>query len=234
MLFQPVTDLNCTSVIRHASTHTLRLEQSGNVHRQTCFFTGNGSSSPAHLPTLRTTLQWQSPRKKFHLPGSVSQHGLCSTDLSRKLARYSSLPKSSTEQALPYGHTFQGGTQYAGRSQRETRLANLRRLCPITNTDRTPTLHRRRTWARYRQHGLCSRRDNYRPVSIRFSLGAFPSSKSRYQTAYVARSTWQYPYVYPHLRWQTTRCLSPQTTTSKTCKSKSQSLLRSLFQQNIM
>lgn len=128
MLFQPVTDLNCTSVIRHASTHTLRLEQSGNVHRQTCFFTGNGSSSPAHLPTLRTTLQWQSPRKKFHLPGSVSQHGLCSTDLSRKLARYRSLPKSSTEQALPYGHTFQGGTQYAGRSQRETRLANLRRL----------------------------------------------------------------------------------------------------------
>jgi len=144
MSFHPVTDLNCTSVIRHASTYTFWLEQLGNVHRQTCFYSGNGSSTSAYVSALCETLQWRSSRKKIHLSGSVSQYGLCTTDLPRKSARHRSLFESATEQALPYVDPFQRSAQHAGRSQREMRLANLCRLRPVTDTDRTSTLYQRR------------------------------------------------------------------------------------------
>ncbi|HLZ18943.1 MAG TPA: DUF4372 domain-containing protein, partial [Smithellaceae bacterium] len=44
-------------------------------------------------------------RSRAFLSGSISEHGICSTDLQRKSAEYSSLPSRSQTEDLSYGHS---------------------------------------------------------------------------------------------------------------------------------
>ncbi len=115
MQFSPVTDLNCSSSVRHASSLNSRLEQSVDVHRKTCFLAGNGSPASAYLSSLCSTLRRQPRYKTLHVPRSVPLYGIRSADLSGKPVRYRSLPQSTEQQALPYGHTLQSCTQHTGR-----------------------------------------------------------------------------------------------------------------------
>ena len=206
MSFPPVTDLNRPHGQRQDLTWHSRLGRSVDVYRQTRFCTGDRSSASAYLAALYSTLRWQQAYQAVQLPRSISLHGFCSAHLPGEPPRYRSLPQSPEQQALSYGHTFQRRTQYIGRCQRKTRLAHLCQLRSVTYPDRPTTLCPGGSWARTRQHHLRARRHDNRPLSFRLSMGAFQANQGSYKAAYIARSTRQYPFVYPHIRRQAARC----------------------------
>ncbi len=139
------------------------------------------------------------------MPRSISLHGFCSVDLPRKLARHRSLSKSTKQQTLPYGHTDQSSPQHISRCQRKTRLADLCRFCSVSNTDCSRTLCRRSSWSRTRQHRLCTRCHDHRPLPVGLPLGSLSKNQRGYQTTYFTRSVGQYPFIYPYLRRQDAR-----------------------------
>ena len=77
--------------------------------------------------------------------------------------------------------------------QRTARLAYLRRLCASLDPDRPASVCRRRFRTRTRQHGLCPRCVDHRPVSLGVSLGAVSFDQVCGEVAYLAGSSWQYP-----------------------------------------
>src|SRR5271169_559486 len=60
------------------------------------------------------TIQRQLQDQEFYLFGSVPLYGICPTDLSGELTRYSGLFTSGQAKALSYGHPRQGLPQYSG------------------------------------------------------------------------------------------------------------------------
>jgi len=67
-------------------------------------------------------------------------------------------------------------------------------------------IQRRPVSRRSGRNGLCFGCNNYRPLSIRVSLGTFPQEKSRRQTPYPIGFKGQYSYIHPHFRRQVARC----------------------------
>src|SRR5207253_11266060 len=83
-----------------------------------------------HVSPLCGALWRRAQGQEFFLPGSLSLHGFWSTDLSRKFARYRSVPACASGQAVPHGHQEPGVAEYSRRCQREPRLAHLRPTLP--------------------------------------------------------------------------------------------------------
>ena len=170
---------------------------------------------------LRGTLWRYVQGQKFFLSRPIPLYGFCSTDLSRKLARHRSVPARATAQALSHGHQEPGVPQYSGRCQRESRLAHLRRLCPVAHCHRPPSLYHRTVWYRFERHGLCFGCQHDRPVSVGLSVGAVSLDQGGHQVAHALGFAWQYPFVSPHQRRQTSTswtccCPSPVLSTSWT------------------
>ena len=126
-----VIDLNCEPHILHTFPLISDLERHSHVQRQTGLCANNRSPSASHFTPLYSTIRWQLSHQEFQLPGPISMHGFCSAYLPRKLARYRSLLTCPEQQTLSHGHTYQSLAIHFGRSQRETRLAYLRRKRPF-------------------------------------------------------------------------------------------------------
>lgn len=173
--------------------------------RQARFLSADGSSSVAYVSLLRSTLPWRPVRQKLSMPGSVSHHGVCATDLSGKPARYRSPPSRSEDQAISHGHTGGYFSKHIGRCQRATRLANLCRLRPVVDQDRSTAICRGGSGPGTRQHDLRTRRFNHRFVPVYFSIGIVPFHQVSRQAAYSARSVGQYPHLHSSLGRQTPR-----------------------------
>lgn len=89
--------------------------------------------------------------------------------------------------------------------QRATRLAYRRRFGPSTHPDRPQASCRRQHWGRTRQHRLCPRRLDHRPLPVGLSLGTFSPNQSGGQTPHPARSAGQHPDIHTYLRGQASR-----------------------------
>src|ERR1019366_3710902 len=100
-------------------------------------------SSPA-VSTLCRPLRRRLQSPQLFLLGSASLFGLRPTDLSRELARHRSLPAFAPPPTLPLGTARRSGAQHAGRSERKSRLAHLRRSRPRLDPAGAATLRRRR------------------------------------------------------------------------------------------
>ena len=124
-----VIDLRCTRPRMMLSSFIFRRGNS-HVRKQTCFFTGHRPPSDTHLSPMCRPLPRQPLRQIVLLPRSVSLHGLGSIDLPREPARYRVLPTRTvrTSSTIWAGRCLQ---KYSRRCKRGTRLAHLRRLCPI-------------------------------------------------------------------------------------------------------
>src|SRR5210317_2649385 len=96
-----VTDLNWSSLHIKSDPSFHSLGQRSYVYGQSRLFSTHGPSTVAYLSALCSTLSRQSQNPVLFLPRSVSMHGICPTDLSRKPARHRSLFARSTKQALP-------------------------------------------------------------------------------------------------------------------------------------
>ena len=162
----PVTDLKSCSI--SLSLPVLYLSQGGSsyVYRQTHFFSGNRSYAHAYIPSMCATVQGQLSCKTFHLPRSVSMHGVCPTYISGKSPRYRGMSPCPAKQTISYGHSGKNFTQHTGRGQRKTRLAYLCRLCPIAYLHSSTIIHQRRFRSRTRSNCICLRFHNHRPQLV--------------------------------------------------------------------
>jgi len=116
--------------------------------------------------------------KTFFLLGSVSLYGLRLADLSGKSPGYRSLPAYRQDQALSHGDSGQGLQKYsgAGARERDSRLENLRRLCPSPDQNRERVVRGREFRTGTQADRLCTRCHNYRPLPLRVPSGIGQSS----------------------------------------------------------
>src|SRR6266851_1721675 len=97
---------------------------------------GDGAFPRLRVSEMRHTLRGRFWKAQLFLLGSVSLSRLRATDLSRKLARYRSLPAFGAREALSHGLPRPHLTVHSSGRQRVRRLAHLRRLRPSLNRNR--------------------------------------------------------------------------------------------------
>src|SRR5439155_93869 len=95
-------DLNCVETICDPASNLLV----GGTHEfgQVGVCANHAVFAIDHVSPLCGALWRRAQGQEFFLPGSLSLHGFCSTDLSRKFARHRSVPACASGQAVPYGH----------------------------------------------------------------------------------------------------------------------------------
>src|SRR6185503_9551038 len=151
------------------------------------FYATDGLSSDQIFSPLRATLRRRFQGKEFFLLGSVPVHGLRPAYLSRKPARYRSMPAGATAQALSSWDSRSDLAQHLGPCELRARLAHLRRLRPSADYPRSGTLSERLFRRRVGPDGLRARCHHDRFVPGTFPLGRVPQSQRSGETPYPAR-----------------------------------------------
>src|SRR5215204_267290 len=139
--------------------------------------TTDGLSSCQGFSTLCQTLPGRLQTQDFFLLGSISLHGLRTTNLSGEFARYRSLPARATDQALSPRHSRPSLTQHSGPCKLGARLAHLRRLCASVDYPRPRALRGRQLRRGIGPDGLRARCHYHRFVSGTFPWAQFRKHK---------------------------------------------------------
>ena len=126
------------------------------------------------------------------------------------------LSVSAIGQALSYGFARAGSPLHTGRRQRNSRLADLRRVWPTTDRAGQAVVCRRRSGRGSAQHCLCARLDHDRSMSVDVSLGAFSFDQGSSEDAHATRPAWQHSKFHSHIRRQTARCSCARYAASRT------------------
>src|SRR5690606_19203568 len=125
--------------------HSLALkgEEMANEFRKNNIFSDHGLSANVRVPAVRRTIFGKLQNQELLLLGSISEHGICSTNLQGKSAGYSGVPACSQTKNLSHGHSREDLPQYIGPRQSDKRLAYLCRLCSNTHWESQTTLCQR-------------------------------------------------------------------------------------------
>src|SRR5258708_27467185 len=97
---------------------------------------GDGAFSDLRVSKMRRSLRRRFSKAQLFLLGSVSLSRLRATDVSRKLARYRSVPPFCARETLSHGLSRPHLALHAIGRQRVHRLAHLRRLRTSVDRDR--------------------------------------------------------------------------------------------------
>src|SRR5579862_549174 len=159
---------------------------------QNGFCAADGFHSCARVPGLRRALSRQLQGQQFFLLGPISLHGLCSTDLPRKFARYRNLSSRHGRTTVSSGHSRTCCAQHLGRCQRGTELAHLCRFGSDLDWQCSPTVCPGKFRSGIATDGLRSGLHYHRSLSGAVSVGALPHQKRRSQNAHSARFAWQH------------------------------------------
>ena len=147
-------------------------------------FTVDGLPSRLRVSSVCPTIQRRLQGEKLFMLGSVSLHGIRTTYLSGKSARYPSVLTSSSKQTLSHGLSRENIPQHTGQRQSSQELADLRRLCSRSHRYRQTTLCKRRFWSGTGTDGIRIRFHDNRSMPFSVSVGHFPKTKGRCEDAY--------------------------------------------------
>src|SRR5450759_4351798 len=103
----------------------------------------HGTPSREDLGAMRGAVSGQPQDPELHLPGSISVHGVCATDVSREPAGHRSVFALADREALPHGHSRSGFAQHTGQRERDSGLADLCRLRPASDRYRPQAVYQR-------------------------------------------------------------------------------------------
>src|SRR6184192_243768 len=87
------------------------------------------------IQSLRRSLRRPQARATVLMLGPISDHGFCPINLPREFARHRSVSASPRPQALSLWLSWSHQAFYVGRCQRDSRLENLCRLRPESDSD---------------------------------------------------------------------------------------------------
>jgi len=170
-----------------------------------CLFSSDGFPVSAGVPQVRCSLPWSVQGPEVFLPGSVFLHGFRSAHIQGKPARHRSLPAGDAAEALPHGNPHKGLAEHARRRERESRLANVRRVRASSHRYRQASVCKRRLRHRLGRGGVRPRLHHHRPVPLPVSLGEISPDQGRHQTAHALESARQYSRIHPYFRRETAR-----------------------------
>lgn len=157
------------------------------------------------LPSMRREVSGQFQRQKLFMSRSVSSHGFRTVDLPREPSGYRGLSPIPEQEALPYGHTWQGITKHLSRGKRNPRLAYLCRLRPLPDRYRPEALYRRADRSRSGSDGICAGCHDHRSLLIHVSLGQLPTKQGCCQTSHATGPARPHSDLHPHLRREAPR-----------------------------
>ena len=156
-------------------------------------------------------------RQDADLCRALPHSGLRPTHLPGESARHRGLSVGASPQALSHGYPGSRFPFHAGRCQRNTRLAHLRRVRTTLDGASQATLCQGRSWTGSDQHGLRAGLDHHRSVPVGVPVGALPYHQSRSEDAYVAGPARQHSQFHPHLRWQDARHQGARSSCHRRC-----------------
>ena len=195
------------SILCYYSHSVINLDKGvANEYWKNDFRSSHGFFTITQISQMCQTLSRQLQNQKLFLLRPIFVHGLCSTNLSRKFARYRNLPSVNEKQIISYGHSKQNLSQHFSRCQRKSRLAYLRRLCASLNSYCQRLISQRRFWCRIRKHRLCTGCNHDRFMPLVIPLGTISQKQSRNQAAYASGSAWQHSNIYRNNRSSFARC----------------------------
>ena len=151
---------------------------------KTIFLSGHGIPADVRIPQMCRTLPWRTKNIKFLLSRPVFEHGLRAVDVSTRVFATSSPVCVQCPGVCITWASGESISEHAGRCERKTRLAYLRRLCDDPDPQSTRTLYQRTLRHRTRQHGLRARFHDHRPVPGALPLGAF-SKEQRERSSFT-------------------------------------------------
>src|SRR6185369_6316306 len=179
---------------------------------QNDFLSTYGLSSFSRVPSLCRSSQGKLQSEAVLLLGSVPVYGICSTDLSRKPARYRSLFAFGRIEALSHGDSEPRFAEHFGQRESGARLAHLRRFRTSPDSHRARTLYQRELRDRTQGNCLCARCNDYRFVSVVVSLGHISQAQGCSETAYAFGSARQYSFDNRYYSRQSSRRKHPRST----------------------
>jgi hypothetical protein len=145
------------------------------------------ASATVRVQPMRPSLSRQSQGQKFFMHGSVFMHGVCSTDVSRKPARYRNVPKFSSTKALSHGLSREDRQVHVGRRQRTSGLPHLPGLRLCTHRHRQQALPERGSWPRLKTGSLCTGLNGYRSLPVHFPVGNISKEEGSRQDSHIAQ-----------------------------------------------
>src|SRR5277367_4361042 len=196
-------DLNIDTASRTVTA--VLAAESLDASRPARFCAVDAPSSTDNVSSMRGALRGRAQGQELLLSGSVSVHGVRTTDLSGEPSRHRGEPASTVRKALPLGDSRHCCPQHSRQRQCDARLAYLRELRREVDWYRTRLVRRGAVWRGSRRDGLRARCNYHRFVSVGFSMGAVSFGQSSPQAAYAARSARQYSKLYSHFRRQDAR-----------------------------
>src|SRR5712692_1364246 len=186
-------DLNLELIQTHTSV-ALRKEPT-NEFRQNDLRSVNGLCPLLiRISPLRGALSRQLQNHELLLLGSVSQHGVCPTDLSRESQRHRSVLASSSGQALSHGHSEPDLSKYLGPCQSGPRLENQCRVRSCADRSSTRALQGGALRNRTRSNRLRARCHHDRFVPVFVSLGSVPPPQIGRQAAHTSGPSRLHPH----------------------------------------
>ena len=200
-----VIDFNLLGNISHDCS-TSMWKGLADVLRTDCFCSIDGLPANARISQMRATLPRQSPCAKVLVQGPISLHGLCSINLSPIIARHRNMFAGDAMQTLSCWVPHYGCAQHAGQSQRNKRLADLRRLRAGIDRHRHEVVGSGRLRCRTKANCLRLRLDYHRSMPHPVSVGEVSQAPRRNQTSYTDRLAGKHSLFYPHFLRENARC----------------------------
>jgi len=216
MLQQKTTGIDLKSKVYFS--HSCLIIQKGlaNEYWANNLFTTIGFPSQTTTRQRYSTIPWQLPDQNILLFRSVPVYDVCSDHLPPESKGYRNVFTSHAKQTLSLRISWQHGSCQFGQGQRESRLANLCRLCSGVDCQSQKALCPRRLWPSFKADHLCLRFDNHRLMFDIISMGKVSQTQSRHKTAYSHGPERLYPLLYQHYRRQNARCQYSRSTSAGT------------------
>jgi len=185
-------DLHSKSCCSH--TFAKQRNEMADELQQDDFRTAYGLPSSVPISQVRRPVSRPSQGQKILLLKPISLFGFRTVDVSGKPARHRSLPARSQDEALSFGHSWPGLSQYLGKRQGGQGLAHLRRLRPSDHRSSPPALRPRRLWIGTGEDRLRPGFYDHRFVPGTLPLGKVSQTKRSGETAYASRSSRSDPH----------------------------------------
>jgi len=180
-------DLNSTYPKSSYNPPHLCMRRVKDEFRENGLCSTDSASTTVRVQAMRPSLSWQSQGQKFLMHGPVSLHGVCPTDLSRKLARHRNVSQFPSTEALSHGLSREDRQIHAGRRQRTAGLPHLSGLRLSAHRHRQQTLSERGAWPRPEALDLCAGLNDHRSLPIHLPVGNVSEKESGSQDSHVTQ-----------------------------------------------
>ena len=177
-----------------------------NACRTDRFLTIVRLSAQKDIRQVRTKISRQPSNKNFFMLRSIPVYGFCSDNLSAKPSGHRNLLESDATKTLSLQNSRKCFSHHSGKGKRESRLANICRLCQSLDKQSLRALRRRKVWRSIEKNSLCSGLNDHRFMSFTISMGNISQTQSCGQGTHAYGLKRLYTHVYPHYRRKSPRC----------------------------